>query len=921
MPGVRQILPTLIQHAGDSEAGPAEGQHVIATKSRWSRLVLKYPDLTPDVWCEFSLEIEPNRNDNVQEDDAFAVVGIDFQASDGSSIDFTYVPGLSKAQIDPFSYPVRLASPHKENLPSAGKHKTTFSFFVPAPATQVQITIRSWRNAHPFIIKRLSLTQFVQAGAEETTAEQLAVTAVERNASPDARRNWLILSSEPKWFQYNLVPNHHLFVRGQIFTGDTSSEAEGALVRIVFRNGRGQEIPPPYPETSATPELGAFVKVPTHTRARRFTLELMPPVGAQKVELGFCTQSDGPQMELVTPLEVSLGYDLLLANIEADTAQASTDFISAVAGRLSLPNAEPRSVLEAAAQWLNPTALNSVHETIGQVQALQQGKDDKFTEGKLQLGHFPAWDLPDNPTWKEDPFHSPTWRIGYQSLSWVADLLNHADSNIRKRGLDLLASWIRANRSGDAQDELGFHPAATSKRTETLLTLLRQTYRGVPETGQPTFLLLLGEAIRDGFVLAEVMGQNTFLRSLDHLQAASTLYNLATATSNFPISPYWISLSLSKMRDGFDELMSQDGEFLTQSLHERLELTSLGILVLKQLQDTAEARALGQYLTPRLKNAVRALISLTDPGGMLPAFGDTPFRLRHANWIRKLMSGHGRAWMKDESIRGELSYPQGARSFASPHSGLLAARYYEQGRPWGYFCTTLFEQNPLENHQETTSFVFAGASRRWIVDTSGSVREGHDALRRYASSPVAHNIAVPNGRTPTAGIAWLKSRLSIANANIFEMESNVHGPNFVHRRIFVVPEDLKALAVFDCFQTASEPITFEGFLHFAPGTMVAIAGSQLSVAFQAKQRLRIIPVAVIGEAGGMQIVHGRNRHSSVQGIVSQASSSFDAANVLRYEFTGGRNTCGGVILALEEASYKTLADLIDTPAVANLLRP
>lgn len=918
---VRQILPTSIQHAGDSEPGQAEGQHIVATKNRWSRIVLKFQNLAPDVWCELSFRIECHADDIARSAADFAAVGVDFQADDGSSIDFAFVPGLTRAQIDSYSHPIPGPDGHTRDAFSNRLQKTTCNFLVPAPAKQIQITIRSWQNSHPFKVKDIVFAQFVQPNADATPAAELLVASrEERNASPDARRNWPILSPEPRWFSYGLVPGHNLFVRGQIVSeGDVT---DGVLARVIFRDSDGAELPPPYPETVIAPGIGAFIGIPTHTQARRFTLELAAPPRAKTVDLGFCTWRDALKTELVTPLEVSLGYDLLLESIEDEVSPGTGDFIRNIAQRLRIgqPDSGLGDVLQVIDLWLDSRTAPPPLETLGRIRALQRREADRAQSDILYLGSFPSWPLPSVPTWNEDPFQSRAWRMKYQALTWLLDLAEHAAPSSLKRAAELALSWSRASPWAKPADQLAFHPTVVALRSEALLGLFFRATRSERRPDPELIHSLLGEIIRHGFALVEIIGQNTFSHSTFHLHAAGSLFAIAHMLPRVPLAPYWASLALSKLREGFDDLLGPNGEFFEPSLYRRLELVSLGMILSDEMKDTPESVGLRQHLAPRLKEAARSLIAMTDPGGLLPAFGDTPFRVRHASWIRRLMSEYGRAWVGDKGIRAELSYPQGSKAFAAPSSGLIAARHYEQGRAWGYFCTTLSDQTPSD-HGDTTSFVFASGSRRWIGDPGGSVLSENDKACAYLTSPQAHNIAIPNGRTPTTGVAWLKSHSHILGHNVFELCSNVHGPDFIHRRIFIIPENLGALAVFDHFTTSQRSVAFEGFLHFEPETMVGIAGSQLAVGFQAKQKLRIIPLALSGKSNGLEVINGINKASALQGFVFQDQEPLQGANVLRYRFGGGSHVCGGILMALEEASYQTLLATIRSSTLAELILP
>src|SRR5689334_2974711 len=101
MPEVRQISSALRDQAAEGSTGDA---HVVANHNRWSRIVFDIKDIAGDTWCEVGFQITWHTEEQARSVLDFASVGIDFLAEDGSNIDFAYVPGLSRTQIDPHSH-------------------------------------------------------------------------------------------------------------------------------------------------------------------------------------------------------------------------------------------------------------------------------------------------------------------------------------------------------------------------------------------------------------------------------------------------------------------------------------------------------------------------------------------------------------------------------------------------------------------------------------------------------------------------------------------------------------------------------------------------------------------------------------------------------------------------------------------------
>jgi len=906
MSGVRHILPSSIQHAGDSLPGAADGQHIIATKNRWSRVVLTFENVSPDVWCELSFDLSCHPDEVARAVHDFAAVGVSFLMEDGSAIDFAYIPGLARAQIDPFNAYVAGPQHFSQRSGMAPTYKARCTFLIPAPTQHLMIAIRGWRNSHPFQVINPTLRQFIQPGGVHPDMDDAPLVPSRAEAAATSRitRTWKVLTTEPHWFRYALVTGNSLFVRGQIVAKDGGKD--GALARVIFRNARGEELPPPYQDLLMTPVIGAFANIPAHIQARRFTLELVPPPGAATVELGFQAWRNGAAVELVMPLEISLEVGLLLENVAGDDAPDAATFLERLFTKIgmALPSDWPQELFE-------PHALAERLSVHTRLKAVRIGKTSAISGGQLHLGGFAPWPLPETPNWTEDPYRSPLWRQEFHSLAWLLDIANNPDAGGLERALALALSWSRANPWGQPTDDLNVHPICLAVRTEVFLEILALVASAGSRTSVAALLELMGEIVRHCFALAEILGQNVLSHSIYQLHTAASLLAAARALPRIPLASHWASLALACLEQGFDELVTSDGILLDQSPHQQLEIISLGMILSDGLKGTPDARALHEDLSARLKSLLVAIIRCTDPAGMLPAFGDTPHGYHYASWIRRLLSQYGRDWRSDAAINAELSYPQGSRVISLPNERIVAARHYERGKGWGYFGVSLSEQRNGQGHYDTTSFQFATSGIPWIVDPGGAAQHELGPARQYLVSPRAHNVAIPDGREPAGGTSWLQSTTSIDGIDVFSVRSNAYGPDYVHLRIFLTTNDLSAMAVLDAFE-GETLYSFEGLLHFDRNVATALSHPQSAIAFKDRKRLHIVPRLIAGRLSGMEVVQGlSDRHLPVQGFVSHPTQGLEAANVLRYRISGQGRLCGGVVLAVSQAGLTRIVRALD----------
>lgn len=919
MLSARCLLPTRSDRI-DGEPQEADStEYIVSNNNRWSRVTLNFEGIESDSWCEFTCELEPHGQEAKGNVHDFALIGLDLQTEDGSSIDFVHVPGLSRTQIDLHGWFV--------NGPGFRGHygkacTISFGFFIPSPARKLAVSIRSWRNSHPFTVREPKLLQ--EAAPKSTGAGIYEVLGETDNSNParmlNARRSWRTLSSDATWLRLGIPPGRNMLVRGQIINEFPSSE--GVLARVVYRNVKGEELSPPYPEMAAAASIGAFIDIPIHRQARRFTLDLAPPAEAASVEIGFRTWHDSVRMELVTPLEISLDDNFSLESISGDDRPDAPTFLKQLTERIITSSGSPELMSADAmlARFIDPKALASPLTFHDKLQAVQHGTKVPLSERGLTLGTFPPWALPDNPHWTEDPYHSLAWRLEFQSLTWLYKLATEKNPKNLAQAIDLAISWSRANPWGHPSDSASVHPRALAARAETLLLLVSLCVKSPDSINSQNYLTLAAETIRHAFALAQILGQNVFSHSTVHIQAACTLLSLARALPLVPFSPYWASLAWVHLRDGFERLVDENGSLLEQSPHVQLELVSLGLILTHQLEDETELREFCNGLTTRLRNALRTLVAATAPSGLLPPFGDAPYGFHHASWLRRLLSDFGTGLLSDSDLAKELSYPTGRKVFSSERAGLIVARHYERNARWSYFCTSLRSRLHENGHYDCTSFVYSAGGAPWIVDPRGSGVHESGAARRYLVDSRAHNVALPDEREQLAGLSWIERQEEIGGASIFKIGSNVYGSSYEHHRIFIILEHLDAIAVFDRFTAQSKPVSFEGLLHFDSTVIAAIASTQMGVAYRRNEKLKVIPCTIVGDFSGMSVENGRkDLPGQIQGFVAHPSGRLQPSNVIRYRFTGQKTVCGGVLLAVSDQAARSLSNLLETEAVRHLL--
>ncbi|MBB2963903.1 heparinase II/III family protein [Methylobacterium sp. R2-1] len=864
--GAGSLLPAACRYAGGAGPGGREGLHRIAPNNRFSRVGLRFSDLSSGTWAclQFGIAFDEGEESALSVDCATA--GFDFLAADGSSLDLDHVPGLARSLLDP-----QVAWIPGPALLDAEPFRIAFR--VPDQASGVVVTLRSWRNT-----------------GVVTVADPVLRLGLPDHGPGPRRRS---LAGEGLRLGYALAEEIALVLRGQIYAGRVDEHA--ARVRVVYRDRAGAEIPPPYANAVSVPGLGAVINLSAQPQARRFTLSLRPPPGAMSVELGFGVWEDAedpPEVELIGLPELALEDDFRLESLCDDDLLDAPAFLARLANRIGLPAGVPAS-------WLAGSGAAAA-PILAQARELRAGPDRSARiEGDsviLSLAGLPDWTLPEVPDWREDPLRSVAWRLAYQSLSWLRPLAALPGGAVRARRL--AAAWSRANPWGQPSDGLSLHPSALAPRGDVLARL-------IADDDGPARAEIAAEAARHGFALAEIVGQNTLARALHGLQAAAALLTIARALPGFAFAPHWDTLARDSLTHGFDALLPEDGAFAEASPVRRLDLLSHGRAIAAALDETEP----GPTIRRRVEAALPGLAGLLDRGGRLPPFGDAPVGLDHGGWIARLSSS-------DRDLvaeRDTTPLPEGRTT------GMLAMRHDAMDRGWGHFALTYAAQSP-HGHRDCTSFTFATGSRRWIVEGGGADGVEVGSARHHLLSARAHNVAIPDGCETVAGSGTLTAHVALDGAEALRLATTVHGPDYAHARIFLVLDDLGGMAVIDRFARPGRTLSFEGRLHLLPDTLAALASPRRALAQQEGRRLEFFAVPLRGQAAGMEATIGRNdRPHAMQGFCATGAGGLRPIPVLRYAFTGRDTVCGGVVIAADAGAEQRLVRLLADDAVRRLV--
>ncbi|WP_267426820.1 heparinase, partial [Methylobacterium sp. GC_Met_2] len=618
----------------------------------------------------------------------------------------------------------------------------------------------------------------------------------------------------------------------------------------------------------------------------RFTLPVTPPPGAATLAIGFAAWDEGADLALAGVPDVLLDDDLRLADLADNADPGAAAFLTRLLGRIGGSQSGAASIRP----YLDATVLAKRPSPLRGFARLRDGPEAcVLADGEVRIVSHPAWALPDAPDWAADPFGSRAWRLAFQSLAWACAGAGSPDRAIRARALAAALSWSRANPWGRPADGLSLHPACMALRLEALLGLLAAAAQDA-EDGSAVEVLG-GEVVRHALALAEILAQHTLAGSPLEIQVAAALLAAGLALPTFPMARHWIGLATIALRRGFETLIDPDGGIAEPSYHRRLEILTLALVLMPILSARPDLSALAGLLDERVPRAWAGLAALFEPDGALPPFGDAPDHPDRVGWLRRLAASRARPAIGAPATSARPSFGAAAVPVRSGRPRVISVRRPDDGTGWGAFTADFSEQVHPQDHRDCTGFTFAAGGFRWITEGDG----------RHLPAAWAHNVVVPDGREPGAGVGFAEAPIRLGDGVLHRIETTVHGSDYRHVRAFVLLEDFAGLAVLDRFAAGDHPVSVEGFLHFDVAVAVALDASRRIFALHEERRLHIVPHAVTGR------------------FAECAVSYAQGGAVLRYGLSSVRSVAGGLLIAVSAEGLARLAGAVEAEAVRHAL--
>lgn len=405
-----------------------------------------------------------------------------------------------------------------------------------------------------------------------------------------------------------------------------------------------------------------------------------------------------------------------------------------------------------------PATLVAFLPTVGRGQAAESA-DALIEDGTVSLARRPPYELPLEPTWREDPFEDPTWVYEYQSLFFVMDALLTYQATGEDKYLDVaqvhIDRWLAVHSPLDFRAAWGDHIMANRTRILLLAWELLRARDPESETVDGVCRLLA----RHGEHLSN---SDEYTANHNHgFFQDEALLSLAVAFEEHPHRAVWLELALERLAAQIDFAVTKDGVHRehSPSYHAGMQMrfASLGGLL----------DSLGLSLRIDLTGVVERMYEFISyaalPTGQAPLLGDS------SPWFGSTrMPGITDAALYTLS-RGQSGSAADAVDRVFFESGY--AFFRDAWHPAESFDQTVYVGfvaavfSRAHKHCDDLSVLLDGYGERWLVDSGFFSYGRDDPFHLYALSPSAHNLvevdhksyfdSYPEARTVDAALQLL----------------------------------------------------------------------------------------------------------------------------------------------------------------------
>lgn len=396
---------------------------------------------------------------------------------------------------------------------------------------------------------------------------------------------------------------------------------------------------------------------------------------------------------------------------------------------------------------------------------------DRLLAGRLKMAPHPEWALPEEPTWREDPFKDRNWRFQFHMLRWLEPLRRAAakgDDAAFEMWLRWVQDWVTKNPPKSPKTSWAWTDMSDGIRAQQLC----QSAPMIAER-RPDLLPWLEENIR---VHAEHLADPRKMGNANHaLHQQESLFVCGRVLGEERLWKLAADRMSSLLHEQYDEQgVNAEGAV---AYHYNNYLWWERALERFDKEGLERPDGAGRHL-----HAPEEIAHATRPDGTLVQIGDTDDvdpKAISSPYIEYVTTAGAQGTPPSDNAR---VYDAG---YVFARSGWgSASRPYSQET---YYSVRFGPAQRVHGHPDGSSLTFSAAGVNWIADL-GKYQYGKSTPREHFVSRSSHSLVSVEGKRPRkdAHVALIRHAITDTHHDFLMSDDSYKGVDLTRRVIFSV---------------------------------------------------------------------------------------------------------------------------------------
>ncbi|MCW1805167.1 heparinase II/III family protein [Brachybacterium squillarum] len=396
-----------------------------------------------------------------------------------------------------------------------------------------------------------------------------------------------------------------------------------------------------------------------------------------------------------------------------------------------------------------------------------QDEVDRLLAGRLRMQPHPEWQLPEEPTWREDPFEDRNWRFQFHMLRWLEPLRRAASKGndaAYRMWLRWVLDWVEKNPPSAPRTDWAWTDMSDGIRVQQLCSAAPMIADRAPE-----LLPWLESTIR---VHADHLADPANMGNANHaLHQQESLFVCGRVLQDEELERLASSRMSALLKEQYDEQgMNAEGATAYHYNNYLWWERALGRFDLEGIHRPDGA--------DRHLHAPEEIAHATKPDGLLVPIGDTDEqspKLIQSPFVEYVTTG-GRS---GSAPRDTAKVYDAGYVFARSGWGDTRRSYADQT----FYTLRFGPARRVHGHPDGTSLTYSSHGVNWLTDL-GKYQYGRSVPRDHFASREGHSVLSIDGRAAfNDAYVELVDHSLFSLAHQFFLEDNSYNGVEITRRV------------------------------------------------------------------------------------------------------------------------------------------